>query len=409
MPSPARPTRSRVTLSPLFACGMFLVAFLTARVICEHVPAARRRIGSDAARMHPLDGLRAWLATAVMVHHAAILWQYLHSHIWALPPSRLFTQFGQGGVALFFMVTAFLFWGRVLDTRGRIDWLDFAIARVWRLYPAYLTMLTGVLIAVAALSGFQLREPLGTVLADIWSWLLFTLPAASNINGVPETGRLVAYVPWSLPYEAAFYVLLPVTAALAFRVFRPTALFGSGALLLLIVAQAGWVWPFYTNIALAFLGGVVAAHARRWSPLCQWTQSSGAGVLALASLAVALTQFTTAYTWGATLCYAGFFGIVACGNTLWGVLEWRSALWLGQVSYSVYLLHGLVLYTVADRLGGWFDVDRTSEWLFVVLSLSSAAVVVAMASLVALTIEIPGIAMGRAMIARRRCRAAKMS
>jgi hypothetical protein len=50
------------------------------------------------------------------------------------------THLGQMSVALFFMITAFLFWGRVLDRGKTIDRTEFIVSRLYRLYPVYLLM-----------------------------------------------------------------------------------------------------------------------------------------------------------------------------------------------------------------------------------------------------------------------------
>ncbi|MFC6337438.1 acyltransferase family protein [Pseudomonas karstica] len=64
---------------------------------------------SSQGRFVTIDGLRGYLAFFVFLHHSCIWYYYLQSGVWALPPSRLFVHFGQMGVALFFMITGFLF------------------------------------------------------------------------------------------------------------------------------------------------------------------------------------------------------------------------------------------------------------------------------------------------------------
>ncbi len=51
----------------------------------------------------------------------------------------------------------------------------------------------------------------------------------------------------------------------------------------------------------------------------------------------------------AVLLLAIAFLIIACGNSLYGILEWPASVSLGEMAYSLYLLHGLVLF-VAYRL-----------------------------------------------------------
>ena len=70
---------------------------------------------SVPSRIHTLDGLRGFLALAVLFHHGAIYHGYLKTGIFALPPSRFYTDLGEAGVAMFFMITGYLFWGQILD------------------------------------------------------------------------------------------------------------------------------------------------------------------------------------------------------------------------------------------------------------------------------------------------------
>lgn len=391
-------------LNPAFAAALVLAALATAALVLRLVPAARRQMAAASSRLRTIDGLRGYLAVGVAVHHAVITWFFLQGQGWNVPPSRLMTHLGQSAVALFFMVTAFLFWGRVLDRRGRLDWLSFAVGRAWRLYPAYLVALAGVLGIVAVLSDFTLREPARALLRGLRAWLLFTYPAAPDLNGVQGTGRLIAYVPWSLPYEVLFYAVLPLAAMLAFRAPRPAVAAGCAAVLALLLAQAGWRWVFGWPVLASFLGGIAAAHAARHEALARAARRPLAAAIGLGCLVLTVTLLPTAYTWQATLLLGVFFTVVACGNSLWGALDRPAAAWLGEASYSVYLLHGLVLFMVLDRLGGRLDPARADAWLFAALAMAAMVLVVVLASATALLVEFPGMAAGRRQSARLRAR-----
>jgi peptidoglycan/LPS O-acetylase OafA/YrhL len=52
-------------------------------------------------RFATLDGLRGYLAIFVFLHHSSIWYYYLRTNQWKLPPSSLYTHFGQSSVALF--------------------------------------------------------------------------------------------------------------------------------------------------------------------------------------------------------------------------------------------------------------------------------------------------------------------
>lgn len=41
---------------------------------------------------------------------------------------------------------------------------------------------------------------------------------------------------------------------------------------------------------------------------------------------------------------AGAFTIIACGNSIYGILEWPTSVLLSEMGYSLYLLYGLLLF-----------------------------------------------------------------
>jgi peptidoglycan/LPS O-acetylase OafA/YrhL len=385
-----------VLLNPIFAAVLAAVAFASAALVLRLSPAARHQVAGGAARNLTVDGLRGWLAVAVFIHHTVITWFFLQGRGWALPPSRLYGQLGQVGVALFFMVTAFLFWGKVIDRRGALDWRGFLVGRLWRLYPAYLVVFAAILLAVAASSGFTRRVPLGELAGAIGSWLIFTYPAAADLNGFAGSGRLIAYAAWSLPYEVLFYAVLPLAGMAVFGTPRPAVAL---ACLLVIAGLAaaghGSLAVFRPAVLACFLGGIAGAHVVRSAGLAAWCRGRLAGLLGLAALGAVLLGFDTAYTPAATALLTLFFAVVASGQGFRGALDHPAAVWLGQASYSLYLSHGLLIWLVLDRLGGWLDPGHGSAALFLLLAVVTCALLVLVASLLALGVEQPAIAAGR--------------
>jgi peptidoglycan/LPS O-acetylase OafA/YrhL len=89
-----------------------------------------------------------------------------------------------------------------------------------------------------------------------------------------------------------------------------------------------------------------------------------------------------------SLCFA----IVACGNTLFGVLEWRTASGLGEMGYSIYLLHGIVLFVTFGLMLGTTETAALSlgkHWLVVY---ACVPVVVVMSFVTFRVIEAPAMA-----------------
>jgi peptidoglycan/LPS O-acetylase OafA/YrhL len=154
-----------------------------------------------------IDGLRGYLALGVFFHHAVIYRTYLETGVWGLPPSSFFNMCGQGGVAIFFVITAYLFWTLVL--RGRPDWRTFYVGRIFRIGPLYLAAFFFVLIVVLL---FGPGEPAMDFAVHLGRWLMLGAGGKPDLNGYPETHLILAGVTWSLRYEWAFYLALPALA-----------------------------------------------------------------------------------------------------------------------------------------------------------------------------------------------------
>ena len=73
----------------------------------------------SSARYSALDGLRGFAALSVFFHHVAITYYFIVAGEWSHAGSRFYTLLGPVGVSLFFMITGFLFWGKMLRTKGR--------------------------------------------------------------------------------------------------------------------------------------------------------------------------------------------------------------------------------------------------------------------------------------------------
>ena len=105
-------------ISPLPVVIALCVAFITSMALTKIFgsPPVQGRFSS-------IDGLRGYLAFFVFLHHSCIWYFYLRTGKWVLPPSNLYIHLGQIAVALFFMITGFLFFSKLIDgkTRG-LDW-----------------------------------------------------------------------------------------------------------------------------------------------------------------------------------------------------------------------------------------------------------------------------------------------
>ncbi len=79
-------------------------------------------VNVKAGRYASIDGLRGYLAFFVFLHHSSVWYFYIQTGHWERPDSGLYDYFGMGSVKIFFMVTGFLFFGKILDKRTNFFW-----------------------------------------------------------------------------------------------------------------------------------------------------------------------------------------------------------------------------------------------------------------------------------------------
>jgi peptidoglycan/LPS O-acetylase OafA/YrhL len=363
-------------------------------------------------RTATLDGLRGFLALSVFVHHLMVTHGYIERGEWTFPPSGFPTLLGQVGVGVFFMITGFLFWGKLLDAKGRPDWRSLYIGRLWRIGPMYLVAIGLMFLIVAWKTGFVLREPAWSVLVAALQWLaLGIVPMQPDINGYVGTAFILAGVTWTVFVEWLFYGSLRLMAPLA-RGGR-TPRFVAGGLLLLclpaltVAALPSAGSPTHPTLALvigamawvlaSFLGGMLSAWlirhdgaSRLRARLPEWAAS----LLALVCLGVVFLGFPHMVGPVQVLLLWGFFHLVCSGSTLYGLLLTRAARRMSTVSYSIYLLQGLVLTVIfaMPPLRNFAMAGAMQYWLVGTL----CALLLVAASVVSYRlVEKPGIVQGK--------------
>ena len=342
-----------------------------AAVMCALITASflSRRVAPpvETGRYASVDGLRGYLALVVFLHHACIWYFYQRSGKWQVPPSHLYTHLGQSSVMLFFMITGFLFFSKLIEGRRRsIDWLKLFVSRVLRLLPLYLVAMLLLFATIAVLSDFQLNEPASNVVKQGIRWLSFTMLDSPPINRIDVTRIVLAGVTWSLPYEWFFYGTLPLLALIVG--VRP-----SWPYLLLGLAWAAWLlsWRPPAIHLWPFVGGFAAALFVRSETIRGWAVGHLASLLAIGAMVAAVAGFPNAQAYAPLLLLSFAFAVIACGNTLFGLLLHPASRMLGHMAYSLYLLHGFLLFALfhfvlgADRPG--FTLSAGAHWASVLV------------------------------------------
>lgn len=291
--------------------------------------------------------------------------------------------------------------------------------RLLRLYPAYLvSLVVSALLAGLAMSALAGLPGSGDdALRNDGRLTIFQASldhAAANIAAhltmlhglVP--GRLLplgdyAFVgqAWSISVEWQFYVLAPLFFVLTRGSWLPVRVGLALALAVTLHKTRIWLGVGYLGDHIAwFLLGIVSFQAWRaqhliakWlAPHLEW------GALAAAVLwAVAEPGYWQAAVWiavfGACLS-AAIGGRARPGGAAWlfeRLLTAPPLLWLGRISYSLYLTHMVVAYVALAALERWAP-SWVNPWAMLPLTLAGT---LAVSHMLYLTVERPFIELGR--------------
>lgn len=282
-----------------------------------------------------LDGLRGYLALAVYVSHCMFTRHVLATNEWATDINA-FALIGKVGVVFFFMITGFLFWSRAAATKSPINPWPFYRGRIFRIVPMYLAASLPI-VGLVLYYGRAENAHWKLVAGSVGSILTMGVTLWRNLKlFVPNDAQ--AGVVWTLTHEWKFYLVFPLLAMMATP--RRFAVLVAAAVTWGAVHQG--IDPLrYDRI---FLFGMGAAYLVQSRSFVQLATHRLAGWVSVVLLLLMPLIFTAGYSLPA-MCYAFvLFASFAAGNTVLGLLIAAGSRVLGSMSYSIYLLHGLVLY-----------------------------------------------------------------
>lgn len=297
------------------------------------MPVQRRRMERSppcpppADRLREMDALRGLAALAVVFYHYSYFIQFMVPGA-ALPVLQV--RWGDDGVKLFFAISAFAMLATI--ERTPTAWA-FAQARARRLLPEYwlAMLLTGMVVWLFGPARLAVTPA---------EWLA-NLPLMQKLTGVP----MVDGVYWTLNVEVIFYALIALAWATG-------ALRSIDRLVLawLAVRLVCWLLPtpvwlqflLLTDHAVWFSVGMIAYPV--WRGTARWEDQR---LLAAAILGV--EAITAGFH--ATLLIVGMMALffaIAMGRV--GALRHPVLLWLGAISYPLYLVHAVIGYAIITRL-----------------------------------------------------------
>ncbi len=356
-------------LLPIVLAFLFCaVALLSIGAIPKIPGLSSLRPPVEKGRLVGLDGLRGFLALGVVLSHAASYREYFRGCAWAEPPSRHLAIAGSFAVSLFFGITGYLFWARAI--KGPIDARELYARRFRRVYPLYLA------VVVATLAYALLRSP-GTLDLHASSLGLLVPGFGQNepLNGLRPLFAIGQA--WTLRYEIAFYLALPLLAPLA-RTRYGTWLLVAPVCAVTFVPRVLWKLGPELTMALswacaAFGVGMVAAVLSKQAPVARLLGGPFGSSIVAASIVARFALLPTGYPPLGALATLGVLLPLVCGADLFGLLSRRVCRELGEITYSVYMVHNLALFAVLSAIGA----GRLSDAAYWAIVLATLVLIVA--------------------------------
>ncbi|MFN5891743.1 MAG: acyltransferase family protein, partial [Dolichospermum sp.] len=323
-------------------------------------------------RFLELDALRGIAAFSVVLFHYTTHYSDLFKH-----SQDLHFDFGSGrhGVELFFIISGFVILMSLENTKRG---LDFIVGRLSRLYPVYWAAIIMTFLVVAFSKQLPTRE------VNIFQ-ALFNLTMLQDFFKIPR----VDGVYWTLSIELSFYILmftvyklgqlknislislvwLSLTTFYAFKTYIPRS-----SLLtkltshinffnhddtpqLMLVNLVGKIPELGINIQYIFAKIFIFNYAHlfilgmtlyliKHSGLSFWRC-----IILLVCVLVQRIAYTQESSWNTTIFVAAFVVIfyLAIQGYL-GFIKLKPLLFLGNISYSLYLIHQNIGYVIIKTL-----------------------------------------------------------
>lgn len=365
------------------------MAVVEQQVLVADAPASRRlpesaskRAGASFYRPE-LDALRFFAFLGVFVFHATRSADL--SFLGSLSPwAAAVSDSGAYGVDLFFALSAYLITALLLrekESQGTLDLKAFYLRRILRIWPLYFAFLAFALfLSKIGLQSQHLAAPY------VAGYLLLTGNWVYAIYGVPSS---VAIPLWSVSIEEQFYLLWPMAVRKASR-------------------QA-MMWIAFSLLVVSSCVRVLLVHAGTPASAIEYNtfvrlDPIALGILLALFLGYRLPRLSTlarfalfsmgAATWVVVARYAvlnsreigaasAIFGHPAIAISslamLVAILGSNSLLnnpalvYLGKISYGLYVIHEFGLLAAEKAMGGHMDVKSTAVGLLLTIALAAAS------------------------------------
>ena len=317
------------------------------------------------SNLRSMEGLRGFAVFIVfLVHYFVLLFPWLSTQSTTFQIASLLHNIGHTGVDLFFMLSGFLIYGSLI--RKQRPFTQYISRRIERIYPTFLAVFL-VYVLLSFVFPERSKIPAGSLAGGVYLLEnLLLLPGMFNIQPLIS-------VAWSLSYEFFFYLSVPVVISVfRLRIWHPRQRVVLFLLLSAALLLAGILFPAIGERVrlVMFLSGILLYEgiANQLLP----TAPKGLGLLALV-FSLTIIQFfpsgISSLNARTSVLFVSFFLLgwscfTSTNSPSAKLFSWTPLRWLGNMSYSYYLIHGLTLQFVFLLLGRVYPPAAEGVWIY---------------------------------------------
>lgn len=321
-----------------------------------------------------IDGLRALAVMLVVLFHLDIS----------------FLAGGFIGVDVFFVISGFLITRNLtteLTSNGKISFGKFYSGRIKRLFPAFfITIVGSALAAWFILPGPALKEfYLSAVSASTWVSNIYFWLQAGYWDTASHTKPLLHT--WSLSVEEQFYVVWPLMLFLSFKASRLAAIMA----VLVVTVVVGFIaseWAAQTHPSAGFfftpfrmfqfaIGGLCVFAEPLISrdkkvPVWMGELAYAVGIASLVAVALLIDGEDPFPGTNALIVSLGTALVILFGGVsrLADIARAWPSVFVGKISYSLYLVHWPVIVFYKIKSGAELDAVELSLLFILMVALS---------------------------------------
>jgi len=332
-----------------------------------------------------MEGMRgAAVFMVFLVHYCTLVNPWIQKQSFTAAVAEGLHTIGNAGVDLFFVLSGYLIYGSLINRRQLF--FSFIRRRIRRIYPTFLVVF-GLYVALSFALPAENKIPHAPL-----AGIVYLLENLLLLPGLLAIDPLIT-VAWSLSYEMFYYVTIPfLIAGFHLHTFSAEQRLKGFALVALGAFLSAFFFGGPIRLAM-FLAGILLYEALK-VPSIKATRDGMTLGLVIGGLFFMLAPVygSAGIAVKTALLFIAFFAL--CHNCfvhptsrIAAALQWTPLRWLGNMSYSYYLIHGLTLKAIFKFLSVLYPPGSNNQYLFLPFIVVAFAATLIPSTVLFLTIE----------------------